>query len=221
MDFSEGIGYVLGTGVVSTGGAYYLFKRFMDIQVQQTIDGHKAELDKKVAGLKTDLDIYAHERTIGLTRLDELRASAIQELYALAIQWQELFLDITQPHLPVSPVVGQQLQRLVNWSQNLALVGDSLSVKVRDTAIYFDEESYNVIATYGQAATDLGLDFRAATFDKWDLTKEQIMGDVQATFDEARTILRDAYKGEFKQASGALIREFRRLLKADRVPKPV
>lgn len=163
--------------------------------------------------------MYAHERTVGLTRLEELRAGAIQELYGLTIRWQELFLDITVPNLPISPVPEMQLQRLVNWSQNLAMIGDKLAIKVRDNAIYFDEESYKVIAAYGQATTTLGLDLRAATFDKW-AQNEPTLDQATADFEAARVVLRQAYKEEHKQAQDALIKEFRCLMKAERVNKP-
>jgi len=219
MDFGDAFAIVTSTGIVSTSAAYYLFKRLMDIQVQKTIDKHKADLDSKAAALKTDLEIYAHERTVGLTRLDELRAGAIQELYGLTIKWQELFLDITVPNLPVSAVPEMQMQRLVNWSQNLAMIGDKLAIKVRDNAIYFDEESYKVIAAYGQAATTLGLDLRAATSDKW-AQNEPTLDRATADFEAARVVLRQAYKEEHKQAQDALIKEFRRLMKAERVDKP-
>lgn len=219
MSFADAFAIVAATGIFSTSAAYYLFKRLMDIQVQKAIDSHKSDLDKKAAALKTDLDIYAHARTIGLTRLEELRAVAIQELYGLMIKWQELFLDITVPNLPVSPLEQVQMQRLINWSQNLARIGDTLSIKVRDTALYFDLESYKVLAAYGQAATNLGLDLHAATFDKWSQA-EPTLAQMAADFEGARTVLRNAYKDEHKKAQDALIIEFRRLMHAERVKRP-
>ena len=220
MNFADAFAIIASTGVFSTAAAYYLCKRFMDIQVQKAVDKHKAVLDQKVASLKTDLDIYAHERTIGLTRLEELRANAIQELYALVIKWQELFLEITATTLHISPVPNLHMQRLMNWSQNLAAIGDKMSIKVRDTALYFDLESYKVIATYGQTATNLGLDLRAATIDKWTAGDEPSLDRMNADFEVARTALRNAYKDEHKNAQDALITEFRRLMKAERIAKP-
>lgn len=220
MTFADAFALIATTGVFSTVAAYYLFNRFMDIQVQKAIDKHRTALDQKVASLKTDLDIYAHERTIGLTRLEELRAGAIQELYSLMIKWQEMFLEITAPSLYISPVSNMHKHRLINWSQNLAAIGDKMSIKVRDTALYFDLESYKVIATFGQTATKLGLDLRAATFDKWTAGDEPALDQMNADFEVARTALRNAYKGENEYAQDAVIKEFRRLMKADRIAKP-
>lgn len=219
MNIGDAFSIIASTGIFSTGVAYLLFKRLMDIQVQKAIDRHKDDLDRRAVALKTDLDIYAHERTVGLTRLEELRARAIQDLHGLTIKWQELFLDITVPKIPASPIPDMQMQRLMNWSQSLAMVGDELSIMVRNYAIYFDEESYKVIAAYGQAATNLGLDLRAATWDKWSLN-EPTLDQATTDFDAARVVLREAYRDEHKEAQRALVKEFRRLMKAERIVRP-
>lgn len=215
--------FLVATGlstVVSGGAVFFLFRRFMEIQVQKAINQHKDGLDRRASQLKTDLDIYAHERTVGLTRLDELRAAAIQELYAIAMRWHELFIDITQPELPMHPVPNLQITRMIDWIDRLALIADELSVKVRDTAIFFDEESYRVVASFGQAAARLSLDFRAASKDQWDMTRDPVYDELVANFEAARAALRDAYGDEFKNASDALVREFRRLMRAERVVRP-
>lgn len=220
MTFSDAISILVASGFLSTGAAYYLYKRFLDIQVQKAVDKHKTDLERKTNALKSELDIYAHERTIGLTRLEELRATAIREIFAIVIEWQEAFLNITAPNLPKSPVPERQVQRLVNWSESLARIGDRLSIKVRDTSIYFDEESYAVVAHFGSVATDLGLDFRAATFDQWGKGKEMNVDEMIATFEPARQKLRTVYKDEGAVAQRLLVRDFRRLMKAERIESP-
>ena len=220
MDVSEVVGLVISTGFLSAGGAYYLMQRFMDIQVQKVIMKYESELAHRTEALKTDLSIYAHEQTVGLSRLEELRAEAIQGIYALAIKWQEQFLEITQPNLPRYPDQDRQLQRMVNWSQNLVRTGEHLSIKVRDTAIFFDEESYHAIARYGKLGMDLAIDFYDVTFEKWDKTKDPNYGELFESFDTERAKLRETAKGEFEKAQRTLIIEFRKLMKADRVMRP-
>lgn len=205
------------TGLATLGAAKYLFNRFMDIQVQKAIGKYEAALRDKTEALKSDLSIYAHEQTIGLTRLEELRATAIQEIYALVIAWQELFLDITQPNLPKRGSDEVKLQQLVNWSQNLVHVAEKLSIKLRDSALFFDEQSYNVVMVFGKLTIQLSTDFYDATFGAWDKKKDPDYAVLFKSFDVERAKLREAATGEYDKASKTLIIEFRKLMKAERV----
>ena len=49
---------------------------------------------------------------------------------------------------------------------------EKLSIKVRDSALFFDELSYQVIAKYGKLTTDLSIEFYVAAFGAWDKSKE-------------------------------------------------
>lgn len=130
MTVTDFLAIVGSTGILSTAAATVLFKYFMEIQVKKAIGKYEAALQEKTETLKTNLSIHAHETNIGLTRLEELRATAIQEIYTLIIEWQELFLEITQPNLPKRATDEIKLQQMVNWSQNLVHVGEKLSIKV-------------------------------------------------------------------------------------------
>jgi hypothetical protein len=141
MTLTEALTIIGSTGIFSIAAATALFRHFMDIQVKKAIGKYEAELQEKTETLKTNLSIHAHETTIGLTRLEELRATAIQEIYTLIITWQELFLEITQPNLPQRGNDERQLLQLVNWSQNLVRESEKISIKVRDKALFFDEQS--------------------------------------------------------------------------------
>ena len=80
--------------------AAYLGRSFIQLQVSRAIEKYKAELQQKSEVLKTELSIYAHEQNVGLSRIDEQRSQAIQEIYGLAMKWHELFLQIAQPYAP-------------------------------------------------------------------------------------------------------------------------
>ena len=155
MEYAEILSIAAPTGILSAGAAGLLFRYFMDIQVKKVVGKYEAELRDKTEVLKTNLSIHAHETTIGLTRLEELRATSIQEIYVLIIAWQELFLEITQPNIPARGSDQFMLQQLVNWSQNLVRESEKLSIKVRDKALFFDEQSYQVIATFGKLTMEL------------------------------------------------------------------
>ena len=66
------------SGAVSGLVVAALFRYFMDIQIKKVVAKYEAALTDRTEVLKTDLSIHAHETTIGLTRLEELRGKAIQ-----------------------------------------------------------------------------------------------------------------------------------------------
>ena len=217
MEFAEVLSIAAPTGVLSAGAAGLLFRYFMDIQVKKVVGKYEAELRDKTEVLKTNLSIHAHETTIGLTRLEELRATAIQEIYVQIISWQELFIQITQPNIPPRGSDQMMLQQLVNWSQDLVRESEKLSIKVRDKALFFDEQSYQVIAAFGTLTMQLSTDFYDATFGAWDKTKDPDHPALFESFDAERARLRDKANGEYDKAQKTLVIEFRKLMKAERV----
>ena len=82
-----------GTGAALAIAAF-LGKRFLDLQVSKAIEKYKSELEQRSAALKTELSIYAHEQNVGLSRLDEQRSKAIQDIYGLAMKWHDIYLEI-------------------------------------------------------------------------------------------------------------------------------
>jgi hypothetical protein len=197
--------------------AGYLGRRFMDVQVARAIEKYKAELDQKSAVLKTELSIYAHEQNVGLSRLDEQRSQAIQAIYGLMMKWHDIFLEITQPKEPDYPKPEMKSQRYLNLAQNLVGVANDLSIKVRDTAIFFQQESYEVIAKFGMVAMDLGCAFYDSTFGKVDMSKEPNYKELFAMIEKEREVLRKAaMKEDFDRLRELLVAEFRKLMKAER-----
>jgi hypothetical protein len=205
-----------GTGVALAIAAY-LGRRFMDLQVARAIEKYKSELEQKSAVLKTELSIYAHEQNVGLSRLDEQRSQAIQAIYGLAMKWHDILLDITQPNEPKYPVAELKRQRYLNLAQNLVKVAEDLSIKVRDTAIFFQQESYEVVARFGMKAMDLGCGFYDSTFGKVDMSKDPNYDELFPMIEKERAALRNAAKKEeFDSLQKLLVTEFRKLMKAER-----
>jgi hypothetical protein len=85
----------IGGAVVALGVVASLFNRFMDIQVSRAIESHKAELTERTEALKTELSIYAHEQTVGLSRIDAQRSESIRTIWKTLVEWHETFLKIT------------------------------------------------------------------------------------------------------------------------------
>ncbi|MGH9429277.1 MAG: hypothetical protein ACRD2L_23590 [Terriglobia bacterium] len=196
--------------------AAYLGRSFIDLQVSRVIEKYKMELQQKSEVLKTELSIYAHEQSVGLSRLDEQRSQAIKEIYAVANKWQELFLEIAKPNPPTKLPPELQLKRYLNLAQNLVKVADDLSVRSRDNAIFFQQESYEIITRFGMAALDLSCSFYDQTFGKVDISEELNYDELFPMIERERTALRDAPKQDFGKLRALLLAEFRILMKASR-----
>lgn len=196
--------------------AAYLARRFIDLRVSKAIAKHQAELQQKSEVLKAELSIYAHEQNVGLSRIDEQRSQAIQAIYGLSIKWHELFLQITQPKLPQGLPPELQLRRYLNLAQNSVKVAEELSIQVRDTAILFQQESYEIIVRYGSAAMDLSCDFYDSTFGTIDMSKDPQYEELFPMIEKERANLRNAPKEDFGKLRSILVTEFRRLMKAER-----
>jgi len=207
-----------GGTAVALAVAAYLGRSLIHLQVSRAIEKYKEELQQKSAVLKSELSIYAHEQSIGLSRLDEQRSQAIKEIYAVANKWQEVFLEITKPNEPTM-LPEFQLQRYRYLAEDLVKVIEELSVCCRDNAILFQPESYNIIARFGKVAMDLSRSFYDQTFGKFDISKDTKFDELFQLIERQRTALRDAPKEDFGKLQTLLLDEFRRLMKATR-PEP-
>lgn len=201
--------------------AAYLGRTFVDLQVSRAIERYKAELQQKSEVLKAELSIYANEQSVGLSRLDEQRSQAIKEIYVVANTWQELFLEIAKPNPPMKLPPELQLKRYLNLAQNFVKAAEQLSVNSRDNAIFFEYESYEIIARFGMAAMDLSCAFYDQTFGKVDMSKDLAYDELFPMIEKERTSLRDAPKADFGKMRSLLLTEFRRLMKADRMERPI
>ena len=196
--------------------AAYLGRSFIKLQVSRAIEKYKAELQQKSEVLKTELSIYAHEQNVGLSRLDEQRSQAIKKIYDVANKWQELFLEITRPNPPLKLLPELQLKRYLTFAQSLVNAAEALSIQSRDNAIFFQQESYEIIARFGMAAMNLSCAFYDETFGKVDKSKDPNYDELIPMIERERAVLRDAPKEDFGQLQNLLLAEFRRLMKADR-----
>lgn len=201
--------------------ATYLGRTFIDLQMSRVVEKYKSELQQKSDVLKAELSIYAHEQSIGLSRLDEQRSQAIKEIYAVANVWQELFLQIVQPTPPTKLPHELQLKRYHDLAQNFVKVAEGLSIKSRDNAIFFQQDSYEIIVRFGKNAIDLSTAFYDQTFGTVDKSKGLDYGEIMPVIERERTALRNSQSEDYGKLTNLLVAEFRRLMKADRVGQPI
>jgi len=108
------------------------------------------------------------------------------------------------------------IQRYQEWARNLMTLSDKLSIEVRNRAIFFQQVSYEPIAKYGMAVSEITNDFYAATFEGVDLATVKDPKALLATVQRERERLRDTAKGKVGDLRGALVHEFRILMKAEK-----
>ena len=199
--------------------AAYLGRKFIDIQASKALERYRSELEQKSATLKTELSIYAHEQNVGLSRIDDQRSRAIQEIYGLAMKWHDIYLEICQPSEPSFPKAEMKLQQYYNWSTNLVKAAEDISVKVRDSAIFFQQDSYAVIGKFGMAAMDLSCQFYDNTFGKVNMSKDPEYDVFFPLIEQERKALASTSQEEFSRLQNLLVAEFRKLMKAEREPR--
>lgn len=206
----------LGGTTTALAIAAFLGKRFLDLQVSKAIEKYKSELEQRSATLKTELSIYAHEQNVGLSRLDEQRSKAIQEIYGLAMKWHDIYLEICQPNELNWPDPQMKLQKYYNWATTLVKEAENISVKTRDTAIFFQQSSYEIVSKFGIATMEISCHFYDQTFGKVDMSKDPDHKELFPLIESERKALSEASQEEFSQLSKMLVSEFRKLMKAER-----
>lgn len=206
----------LGGTVTALAVTAFLGKRFIDLQVSKAIEKYKSELEQRSAVLKAELSIYAHEQNVGLSRLDEQRSKSIQEIYGLAMRWHDIYMEICQPNELNWSDDQIKLKQYYNLATSLVKEAEDISIKVRDSAIFFQQSSYEVVSRFGMAAMELSCSFYDKTFGKVDMSKDPNPKKLFPMIEGERKALSEASKEEFAQLQKTLVTELRKLMKAER-----
>lgn len=200
---------------MALAAAAFLCSTFIKLQTAKAIEQYKAELQTRSETLKAELSIYAHEQRVGLSRLDEQRSVAIQKIYGLATRWQDTLLEICQPNPPRYPDALKTLQHCLSQAQGLVDTSEEMSVLVRDSAIFFSAESYEVISGFGMEALELSCSFRDAVLDRKDLSDSSVYESWITEFYEQADVLRERSREDFNRLRALLVKEFRVLMTAE------
>jgi bisphosphoglycerate-dependent phosphoglycerate mutase len=196
----------------------FLLPRWFDHTLSKAIETHKDQLVQKTQVLKTDLSIYAHEQNVGLSRIDSQRSEAILDLWKLFCEWHEVFISIAAPNKKLNQNLSTALIEYQKHARKLVKATVKFSLATRKYAIFFDQNTYQVIAKYGQAITEASFNF----YDEvpFDDGSNKTSQDVNARFhlikqarDNLKSILTEKKLNEY---SSNLINEFRSLMKAEK-----
>ena len=77
MKWLELIFTAIGGAGVALGAAAWLSQKWLTHRLSKELETHKTQLTQKSEVLKTELSIYAHEQSVGLSRIDAQRSLAV------------------------------------------------------------------------------------------------------------------------------------------------
>ena len=206
----------IGGAGIALAAAWYLSKEFISLQIKKALQKYQFELDQRSAALKAELSIYAHEQSVGLTRLDAQRSEAIKEIYALIMQWHEVYMEIFKPVENNYKTPVHKKQQYYNSSKSLVEIADEISKVVTRHAIYFEQSSYEKLARFGQEATNLSCDIYDETFGKEDISTEVDTPRLFQLLDGVRAAKKNL-PSTLVESRSILILEFRKLMNAEKV----
>jgi hypothetical protein len=215
MDISTFALSLIGGSAGGIAVVAFLGKRFIELQLSLVLERYKTELEEKSAVLKTHLSIYAHEQSVGISRLDAQRSKAIEVIYAFMNQWNELFEKITRPDEELTSEPEAEFNRYYELAEKLGNCSRRLSVAIHNRAIYFDQTAYARISRYGSEVTQLGTDYFERTFGDLDMTRPAEYEQAAKSIREAGRLLREAGENRLGELRESLLTEFRRLMKAE------
>lgn len=215
MDFVNMLISALGGGTVALAVAGYLGRQWLRQQLSKSLETYKAELTEKTEVLKTELSIYAHEQNVGLSRIDVQRSDAILAIWKILGEWQEHFISITAPNQRLEQNAHNAIDFYRGHSQELMRSQQSLSREVRNRTLFFDEETYAAIARCGLAISQVTTNYYAASYENFNPQTEQEVTAHLPVVQRARRALYDSARNSVDELRSALVKEFRRLMKAE------
>lgn len=220
MDFLTFLISALGGGVVALGAAAWLFRVWIKHRLDIELATRKTQLDQKADTLKTELSIYAHEQSVGLSRIDAQRSEAVLSIWKILLAWQEIFMNLTAPNERLERNPGQAVTDYEHHAKSLMSISSELSHEVARRAILFDQDVYATIARCGLAVSNVTIDFYAETFEDVTFVSAEAKAQYLPKVQETREKLRDSVAGNVDEFRQALVREFRRIMTADRRAEP-
>ena len=135
------------------------------------------------------------------------------------MKWHDIYLEICKPDEASFPKAEMKIQQYYKWSINLVKAAEDISVKVRDSAIFFQQDSYAVIGNFGMATMDLSCKFYDNTFGKVEMSKNPEYDMLFPLIKQEREVLANSSQEEFSCLKSLLVAEFRKLMKAERKPR--
>jgi hypothetical protein len=205
---------IVGGGFAGAGVAGYLARKLVEHRLEKDLERFKTELSERTEALKTQLSIRAHEESTALTRVDAERARAIASVFRGFRRWARPTIRLIAG--TGGDVAGDEARILFLEAQGDAALSavDRLLHSIADYAIYFEPETYQLLARVGTDTTKVTHRFIGR------VRHARAIGlGPSATFaavDQARQELAESYSATIVPNMNTLTEEFRRLLRTTR-----
>ncbi len=195
---------------IGGGGVLVLFMSSWlgKVWANRILEGDKAKYQKEFAELKAELDRRLHAQNVAAARLDAQRVDAIRELYGALVAWHEAVIEIVAPNnLEFGPEV-ETIEQYRRWSEVLHSRSAYLEKTAMHTAIYFSENTYQVIAKCGASASMMSIDFIGSVLNPRIPNAAQHVADIE----KAREVLDSNYQSDYEPARSAVVTTFREII---------
>jgi hypothetical protein len=198
------IAAVGGGGAIVLALSSWLGKVWAD----RILESDKAKYQKEFAELKTELDRRLHVHNVAAARLDTQRVDAIRELYGSLIAWHEAVIQVVAPNeLNLHPHLAA-ITQYKQWSVILLSKSERLENVAMHTAIYFSEETYQIIGKCGMSASMMSIDFMGSVRNNPTPNTPQHLADIES----ARLKLSANYQSDYEPARRTVVSTFRQII---------
>ena len=178
------------------------------VWAERILESDKAKYEKEFLELKTQLDRRLYVHNVAAARLDAQRVDAIRELYGALVSWHEAVIQIVAPNqLNAQPLIRAIVQ-YKQWAAVLYSKAEHLEKMAMNTAIYFSEETYQIISRCGISASDMSIAFLASVQNNVMPNTPQHMIEIEA----ARSELKTRYESDYAPARMAVVTTFRQII---------
>lgn len=173
------------------------------------LEQEKNALQRQYAKHQHELNKALHKHNVEASRIDTQRANAIRDLYGALIGWHEAVIQIVAPNdFTMKPVEQAPyfLAKYTVWAKELRKRAERLEHVAMRTAIYFNEDTYGLIAKCGYTASMMSIEFAAAA------VKDQEPGSTAhlKRVEKSRVSLTDRYASDYEPARRAVVDLFRK-----------
>lgn len=193
-----------GGGVLVMALSSWLGKVWAD----RILESDKAKYQKEFAELKSELDKQLHAHNVAAARIDSQRVDAIRDLYGALVAWHEAAIQVAAPNQLNSRPQTEAIEQYSQWSTVLRSKAEQLEKVAMLTAIYFSEDTYQVIAKCGLSASMMSIDFMGV------VRNSPAPGTPQhrSAIEDARQKLCAKYQSDYEPARRAVIATFRQFV---------
>jgi hypothetical protein len=193
-----------GGGVLVVALSSWLGKVWAD----RILESDKAKYQREIAELKSELDKRLHAHNVAAARIDVQRVEAIRALYAALVAWHEAVVQVVAPNNLNSKPHVEAIALYGRWSAVLRSKSEHLEKVAMLTAIFFPEDTYQIIAKCGMSASMMSIEFMGSVRNSQTPNTPQHLTAIEA----ARGNLSAKYQNDYEPARRAVVTTFRQIV---------